>query len=200
MDRRFVRLDEFRTSPEATALWGHIMSGVRSAMEQHRDCELSELQTILDGMNAAHADITNRFAYCEFLGGLVHIQISHVAGESFWVMLPTSADIAPVDRLAMQPNGLVCTRAPADALVAWPSSPGRHDMSINADGGRGFVHRVCANCDETHNLRTCTGCKLVRYCGSQCQQSHWRVGHRPLCKWAKACIDRQFGTTSILRL
>jgi len=58
---------------------------------QHRGCELSELQAILDEMNTGHWDLADRFAYCAFLGGLVHIQLSVVEGEDAWIILPAVA-------------------------------------------------------------------------------------------------------------
>ena len=202
MDRRFFAIEDIRTSLEATAVLRSIISHARRTLERYRDCDQSDLQAILDGMNATQADIANRFAYCDFLGGLVHIQVSYVAGEAAWIMLPTSGDneaARPVDRIALQINGLVCTRAPADAFVAWQSSPGRHSMLMNAEGDAVTGRRVCAKCDEVQHLRDCGQCRLVRYCGRECQRSHWRVGHKPLCTWAKACIDGQFGTTVVLR-
>jgi len=198
MDRRFARFDRIFTSPEATAVWEQINADARRAMQRYRDCDAAEMQAVLDGMNARHADISDRFAYCQFFGGLVHIQLSVLAGENCWIMLPGLS--APVDRLAMQANGLVCTRAPAEALLAWEASPRRRDIPIYADGGAGIDRRECANCGEAHNLKACDGCRLVRYCSSQCQRAHWRVGHKPLCRWARACNDRQFGDAPMLML
>lgn len=31
-------------------------------------------------------------------------------------------------------------------------------------------------------LRTCTGCRTVRYCSVKCQKAHWDVEHKALCK------------------
>ena len=59
----------------------------------------------------------------------------------------------------------------------------------------------CANCGApdlidggTTRLRTCSRCKLERYCGSVCQSQHWKVGgHKELCisvadRSAAACL------------
>ena len=202
MDRCFYPIAAIRASPEAAPVLHHIMYDLqRRLIAQHRGCELSELQAILDGMNTGHWDLADRFAYCAFLGGLVHIQLSVVAGEDAWIILPAGSGLSredPVNRVGLQSNGLVCTRAPADALLAWESSPLRRNIPINALGlEAGVDTRVCANCSRTGRLHACAGCKLVRYCGPACQESHWRVGHKPLCKWASACLHGRFGTTSM---
>ena len=207
MDRCFYPIAAIRASPEAAPVLHHIMYDLQSRLAQHRGCELSEIHAILDEMNAGHWDLADRFAYCAFLGGLVHIQLSVVEGEDAWIILPAVAAADddwiisradPVNRVGLQIDGLVCTRAPADALLAWESSPLRRNIPINALGLEADVDiRVCANCSQKGKLHACAGCKMVRYCGPACQESHWRVGHRPLCKWATACIHGRFGTTSM---
>ena len=47
-------------------------------------------------------------------------------------------------------------------------------------------HGVCAACGITSNddgikLKTCSGCKLVKYCGTKCQREH-RPKHKLACK------------------
>jgi hypothetical protein len=32
----------------------------------------------------------------------------------------------------------------------------------------------------------CAGCKVARYCCKQCQESHWRGAHKPVCKMLRA--------------
>ena len=45
----------------------------------------------------------------------------------------------------------------------------------------------CANCSLPEQpgvaLRPCSRCKLVRYCGTECQVQHWKKGggHRKFC-------------------
>ena len=44
----------------------------------------------------------------------------------------------------------------------------------------------CANCGIPEQpdvaLRPCSRCKLVRYCGTECQAQHWKKGgHKPFC-------------------
>ena len=49
---------------------------------------------------------------------------------------------------------------------------------------------MCANCgkgeDESDILKACTACKLVKYCGRDCQIAH-RVGNVPLSYMMKLC-------------
>eukprot|EP01122_Echinamoeba_exundans_P004502 TRINITY_DN14558_c0_g1_i1.p1 TRINITY_DN14558_c0_g1~~TRINITY_DN14558_c0_g1_i1.p1 ORF type:complete len:219 (+),score=31.46 TRINITY_DN14558_c0_g1_i1:130-786(+) len=40
---------------------------------------------------------------------------------------------------------------------------------------------TCAKCGNPNNLMQCSGCKRVRYCGRECQVSHWKV-HKAACK------------------
>jgi len=44
---------------------------------------------------------------------------------------------------------------------------------------------ICANCgkgeEESDNLKTCTACKLVKYCNRDCQIAH-RSQHKKACK------------------
>ena len=188
MSRHFIHIDELMRSAETAAVLKCVVADARRAMEAHRHCDLPGLQTILDGMNAAGTDVADRFAYSDLLGGLVHIQLSHVQGEAFWRILPDNTIPGasyPVDRIAMNINGFRCTTAPADALASWRASPVRNDIVIAALGcSSRHCRRACASCGEAHNLKTCTQCKFVRYCGPACQRSHWHA-HKPLCKWAK---------------
>ena len=43
----------------------------------------------------------------------------------------------------------------------------------------------CANCSLPEQpdvaLRPCSRCKLVRYCGTECQAQHWKKGHKEFC-------------------
>ena len=44
----------------------------------------------------------------------------------------------------------------------------------------------CANCTIPGDhpgitLRPCSRCKLVRYCGTECQAQHWKASHKKFC-------------------
>jgi len=194
-------MDDVRAYPDVTAVLHHIMYDVRRHMVQHHGGRsVSELRVLFDGMNAVSSDTTARSAWCHSMGGLVHVLPSVLEGEDAWVILPAVAGTDPVNRIGMQLNGLVCTRAPADAVVSWESSPLRRNIPINASGlPTAEDHRACANCLKTHDLKSCAGCGLVRYCGPDCQKEHWEASHKPLCKWAQKCIKGRFGTTPVPR-
>ena len=40
--------------------------------------------------------------------------------------------------------------------------------------------RRCVQCGA-HAKRTCSGCRLVRYCGRKCQRIHWKEHHKSEC-------------------
>jgi len=40
----------------------------------------------------------------------------------------------------------------------------------------------CRTADDDTTLFDCTGCRLVKYCGRECQVKHWRLGHKHLCR------------------
>ena len=43
----------------------------------------------------------------------------------------------------------------------------------------------CANCDKVEpglgEFKRCIQCKLVVYCGRDCQKAHWKAGHKKVC-------------------
>lgn len=41
----------------------------------------------------------------------------------------------------------------------------------------------CATCDVADAVKSCSACKVVRYCSSECQKKGWKRGHKKLCKW-----------------
>ena len=47
------------------------------------------------------------------------------------------------------------------------------------------ANAACANCGKAEageiNLKTCTACKMVKYCSRDCQRSHWPK-HKKACK------------------
>lgn len=92
------------------------------------------------------------------------------------------------EALASGPKQLKSGKSPSVAPTKACSSPGAFS---------------CANCGApdvidggTAKLRTCSRCKLVRYCGAECQKQHWKSGgHRDLCipvaerSSAAACLN-----------
>ena len=55
----------------------------------------------------------------------------------------------------------------------------------NNNGDNNNVSDICANCgkgeESTNKLKSCTACKLVKYCNRECQMAH-RSQHKKECK------------------
>jgi len=49
----------------------------------------------------------------------------------------------------------------------------------------------CINCNVAGHLQKCAGCRVVHYCGSNCQRSHWKQ-HKPVCKLLRGAIPVNF--------
>ena len=53
------------------------------------------------------------------------------------------------------------------------------------------IGSFCVNCDlfcwkqpnNVKTLRKCTGCRVVAYCGKECQEEHWHKVHKKHCKY-----------------
>ncbi|KAJ1430155.1 Zinc finger, MYND-type [Sesbania bispinosa] len=65
----------------------------------------------------------------------------------------------------------------------------QHPPSAPMPGALAADDPICAVC-ATHATKKCSRCKAVRYCSTECQQSHWRSGHKAKCK------DSQSGATN----
>jgi len=53
-----------------------------------------------------------------------------------------------------------------------------------------IIPTVCYECLlEERNLKTCTGCKIVRYCSKNCQKNSWKDLHKLECKVFRKCKD-----------
>jgi hypothetical protein len=67
-----------------------------------------------------------------------------------------------------------------------------------ASGDPGAALVECAVCHRRPGepgvpatMKLCGGCKMVRYCSTECQSKDWRMGHRELCQaWAKAWAEQ----------
>ena len=47
---------------------------------------------------------------------------------------------------------------------------------------------ACVICGDTFNLQKCGRCKIVPYCGTDCQKRHW-VAHKKVCKATAALAE-----------
>ena len=58
--------------------------------------------------------------------------------------------------------------------------------------GKGDGEEACANCgkhgSDTVKLKNCTACRLVKYCGVDCQKAH-RKQHKKACKQRAAELE-----------
>ena len=42
------------------------------------------------------------------------------------------------------------------------------------------LFQYCGGCGKCANFKTCSGCKKVHYCSTECQNAHWKT-HKPDC-------------------
>ncbi len=57
--------------------------------------------------------------------------------------------------------------------------------------------RLCAACLRRRDVRSCGGCKSVKYCSSQCQKSDWAV-HSKECEAMASCRAQVLGASPAL--
>ena len=56
------------------------------------------------------------------------------------------------------------------------------DGLVAAQAQQGRAVDVCKHCGKTGaDMKTCTGCKLAKYCGPVCQRANWKAGHKKTC-------------------
>ena len=61
------------------------------------------------------------------------------------------------------------------------------DFKAVAASLRHVPRRVCAACGgSSSKLSQCAACKTVLYCSRACQASHWKLGHKAVCRAAVA--------------
>ncbi|EJK60572.1 hypothetical protein THAOC_19046, partial [Thalassiosira oceanica] len=74
------------------------------------------------------------------------------------------------------PGGANNTRTPCDIIL---------NLTMSCVPVAGDDDGVCANCgkqgSDTFKLKNCTACRLVKYCGVDCQRAHRRL-HKKACK------------------
>ncbi|KAG2496434.1 hypothetical protein HYH03_005658 [Edaphochlamys debaryana] len=89
-----------------------------------------------------------------------------------------AADIAATAAPGMQAAAEVL-RAPLPPLLAVPPA-GQVRTRLRVCGFPSCVS-YGGRSEADLLLKQCGGCKAVRYCGPECQRSHWREGHRGEC-------------------
>lgn len=54
-----------------------------------------------------------------------------------------------------------------------------------------FAYLKCANCSQENCNKTCSGCKTVYYCSTECQKAHWK-SHKPTCNRIQETFSAQW--------
>jgi len=71
------------------------------------------------------------------------------------------------------------------SIIGSNSTQGIDSINVNNNNNRTVSVSVCANCgkgeEESHKLKSCTACKLVKYCSRECQIAH-RSQHKKECR------------------
>ncbi len=108
-------------------------------------------------------------------------------GEVFDVPLPDGT--SPVHELI---SGVACTGMEPPPPPSPPPGPLPPPLALPPSRAGALPRlRMCGNprcdnfageCEGALPLKQCGGCRAVRYCGADCQRSHWREGHRAECK------------------
>jgi hypothetical protein len=44
-------------------------------------------------------------------------------------------------------------------------------------------HRKPGDPGVPATLKLCGGCRMTRYCSTECQRKDWKMGHKEVCKW-----------------
>jgi hypothetical protein len=64
-----------------------------------------------------------------------------------------------------------------------------------AEAARRYEHeyavQTCVVCSVSGRMQKCADCRIMCYCGSTCQRSHWSV-HKPICKMLQGAISVNF--------
>ena len=195
-NRRFYGWAELHESAAAMSVIDGLTRVTRRAMERYASLSAMELEAILHAMNRSGADLGHRFCYDGFLGGLAHVQWSYLPDEDFFLlapMCPAFPSPRPIDRVCLRGNGVMCTLAPGEVSAMYRVALENNSVRFHLRDAIPAIARgapsVCACClTRGDTLLRCT-CGMVRYCDRQCQRSHWRVGHKALCRWCISCME-----------
>ena len=112
--------------------------------------------------------------------------------------------LAPTTPMPSCPSSMRCTERTVhmatminsmtgDLMICTPTTPW-----VNSTIAR-KIHEECTNtcmmCMTTeYRLKTCNGCKLIRYCSIECQKKDWDRGHKECCKSMGAMANSIFKT------
>ena len=185
--------------PQAMRVVDGIFGAVRQSLLGCESMNDRAFQTMVNDM--WNETFGRQFCYADCFGGLCHVQFSRRTGVDLFIVAPVTVDFPlsrPLDRLSMQFESLICTLAPADVKAIYRTSVLRNDVGIDAAGVQviGAATRACDDCLGTVGKLFACSCGMVRYCGATCQSYGWKK-HKPLCRWARACI-RAFGSPGLI--
>jgi len=74
----------------------------------------------------------------------------------------------------LQGGGSMSTSAGTAAFL--PGRPVTRTVESHRDSRDADGEAVCASCGNPNDLSRCSGCRMVFYCGRECQRAHWRAG------------------------
>jgi len=66
-------------------------------------------------------------------------------------------------------------------IKTWIDEANSNCMPGKSSEVAAYVSNVCNRCNGRDNLKTCNRCRLVRYCGRECQVADWKQ-HKKACQ------------------
>lgn len=94
-------------------------------------------------------------------------------------------------------NGGPCRKRIDDENAEWARSVGQappQDITPGSDApSLDPPAAACANCSKVKTVHKCGRCKLIKYCGRECQAADY-ARHKAICKGVRFC------TTFVMRL
>jgi hypothetical protein len=103
-----------------------------------------------------------------------------VENVGWWALIMVTAD---------DPNDAGARRAINAGVLALPAASGTEDAEEAVEEQKTVLQRLCAvaarrcaECGmETSELRRCSACGVLSYCGKECQRASWTDGHKGQC-------------------
>ena len=84
-------------------------------------------------------------------------------------------------------TGRVLVELGADQYECWYTPAHQYESAPSTvDQPLRYPARECARCGISTGLKTCQGCKQVKYCSKSCQTKHWKHEHKGVCSTLSA--------------
>ncbi|KAL6061126.1 ubiquitin-specific protease [Balamuthia mandrillaris] len=110
-------------------------------------------------------------------GCKMHVKPHLLCSRECMSRSPLFGELEPPSQLRKEGSVSVGPQGPVVAVRQYfaetPSDAGDDDSSSE--------EKQCAVCGRSNATKLCSRCKAVRYCGRDCQLSHWQGGHRQEC-------------------